>query len=42
MFDVFFRTTKIKVGDYIEKVNGNVVSDIDNLVNLVNKYQTDR
>lgn len=32
---------KIKVGDYIEKVNGNVVSDIDNLVNLVNKYQTD-
>ena len=32
---------KIKVGDYIEKVNGNVVSDIDNLVNFVNKYQTD-
>ena len=32
---------KIKVGDYIEKVNGNVVSDIDNLVSLVNKYQTD-
>lgn len=32
---------KIKVGDYIEKVNGNVVTDIDNLVSLVNKYQTD-
>ena len=32
---------KIKVGDYIEKVNGEKVSDIDSLIELVNKHQLD-
>lgn len=31
----------IKVGDYIEEVNGYKVNDVDSLVSLINKYQKD-
>lgn len=32
---------KLKIGDYIESVNGEKVTDIDSLVDLVNKYNED-